>query len=59
MTATEARKPKSVCPSGKERFRDRYTAERRLFRYQMRRRFPLKRAYPCPYCKGWHLTSQP
>lgn len=57
--AAELRRRKSACPSGKEAFSSRYAAERRLFRYQVRKAYALKRAYKCPRCKAWHLTSKP
>lgn len=55
----------SVCKSGKKRYRDERTAlfvlvscrARRILRHDGRRR--EQRAYRCPFCFGWHLTSAP
>lgn len=54
-----SRRSRSGCPTGKEAFASRYAAERVLFQYQIRRHFALKRAYRCPSCRAWHLTSKP
>jgi len=49
------------CPTGKIRYRDRLAAQIALAdtsrRHQPRRE--EARAYPCPQCRGWHLTSKP
>ena len=49
------------CPSGKVRYRDRLDALLALSRIDRkdspRRSKSEQRAYPCPRCKGWHLTS--
>jgi len=46
----------------KWRYRDRIAAELELAKIQRKdkpnRPKTEKRAYPCPNCKGWHLTSQ-
>lgn len=52
------------CPSGKWRYRTQLDARIALFSAQSKgyRRNSGKRteksAYPCPDCKGWHLTSR-
>jgi len=51
----------SSCRSGKVRYRDRIAALLALSKV-CRRDSPKRpkserRAYPCPHCKGWHLTS--
>ncbi|MFF2383686.1 hypothetical protein [Streptomyces sp. NPDC058108] len=50
-----------TCPTGKRRYRDRIGAQFALAeavnRDTERRR--EKRAYRCPACRGWHLTSKP
>ncbi|KMM44867.1 hypothetical protein CWIS_13650 [Cellulomonas sp. A375-1] len=50
-----------VCPSGKVRYRDRLDALLALSKIgrkdSPRRPGSEQRAYPCPRCKGWHLTS--
>lgn len=46
---------------GKRRFRDEIAAKLALSRVDQRggpREKEPRRAYPCPACKGWHLTSQ-
>lgn len=51
----------SPCSSGKVRYRDRVAALLALASAQRtdspRRPKTERRAYPCPQCKGWHLTS--
>ncbi|MDR3084300.1 MAG: hypothetical protein LBV60_25870 [Streptomyces sp.] len=51
----------STCQTGKQRFRDRLAAQLALVRIgnsnSSRRR--ETRAYRCPHCRGWHLTSRP
>lgn len=50
----------SVCPTGKVRFRDRIGALMALNgrgRGDHRRDKTEARAYRCPDCHGWHLTS--
>ncbi|GAA1807163.1 hypothetical protein GCM10009771_06530 [Nesterenkonia flava] len=48
---------------GKARYRDRVAALIALARIRNSPRPPRAkepcRAYPCPQCKGWHLTSKP
>ena len=47
------------CPSGKTRFRDHTSAATALAvaeRRSTRAVVPV-RAYECPTCQGWHLTS--
>lgn len=48
------------CPSGKVRYRDDIGAKLALA--QLRRldgpKHLERRAYRCPKCKGWHLTSK-
>lgn len=49
------------CPSGKVRYRDRLGALLALSKIgrkdSPRRPKSEGRAYQCPRCKGWHLTS--
>lgn len=51
-----------ACPSGKIRYRDRVGALLALAAAQRKdgpgRPKIEKRAYPCPDCRGWHLTSK-
>lgn len=57
------------CPrTGKTRFRDEAAARQALARTRKRVTFtarpddgshPAARVYPCPFCRGWHLTSRP
>jgi hypothetical protein len=46
----------------KRRYRDEVAAKLALSRIatfgEQRETMPT-RAYPCPICRGWHLTSQP
>lgn len=51
----------SGCSSGKQRFRDELSAKMALANIgrQDRDQAREQRAYRCPSCKGWHLTSQP
>lgn len=57
MTRTTGR-----CPSGKNRYRDRITALLALANIARRdspqRLKTERRAYRCPQCNGWHLTSK-
>ncbi|MCP2339565.1 hypothetical protein [Actinomadura rupiterrae] len=50
------------CPTGKVRFRDRIAATLALATIQRQGRPDRDkteiRAYRCPTCSGWHLTSQ-
>lgn len=49
------------CPTGKVRFSDRESAKRAKAWAQAagaRRGKTIKRYYECPFCQGWHLTSQ-
>ncbi|MFC5181372.1 hypothetical protein [Actinomadura harenae] len=50
------------CPTGKVRFRDRIAATLALATIQRQGRQDRDkaeaRAYRCPACSGWHLTSQ-
>lgn len=53
---------KAACPSGKKRYRTEEQAQTALDRIQhadntARVKIPA-RAYLCPYCAGWHVTSQ-
>lgn len=52
--------PVGTCRTGKLRYRDRIAALLTLDRLDnldpARRE---KRAYRCPLCRGWHLTSKP
>lgn len=52
---------KSACVTGKRRYRDQASAELMLARITVQddpRRAKLpQRAYECPNCAGWHLTS--
>ena len=48
-------------PCGKTRYRDQLAAQialARIARHDERRATAPFRAYPCPHCHGWHLTSQ-
>ncbi len=45
------------CPSGKVRYRDHQSAVM-VLRNVQGRGGDLARAYQCPMCQGWHLTSQ-
>lgn len=50
----------AACPTGKLRYRDQIGAKFALARIDdadPKRR--EKRAYRCPSCRGWHLTSKP
>ncbi len=49
-----------TCPSGKRRYRDRIGAQLALavIRRRDSRQRRETRAYPCPDCRGWHLTSR-
>lgn len=53
-------KHRSPCPTGKFRHRDEIAAKVALSRVERgagtRRE---QRAYRCPCCRGWHLTSRP
>lgn len=53
----------AVSSCGKTRYRDRIAALLALSkiarRDDTRRPKTEQRAYPCPRCHGWHLTSQP
>jgi hypothetical protein len=53
-----ARKP---CKTGKQRFPDRVAALVSMadIRQRSHRDVVPTRAYRCPFCKGWHLTSRP
>ena len=48
------------CPSGKRRYRDHIGAQFALavIRHRRTDRRRETRAYPCPICHGWHLTSR-
>jgi hypothetical protein len=54
----------NACKSGKKRYRDERTAlfvlvglrARHVLRSDNRRQ--EQHAYRCPFCLGWHLTSQ-
>lgn len=49
------------CPTGKTRYADRECAKRArtlLAAAGPRRGKTIKRYYPCPFCAGYHLTSQ-
>lgn len=53
-------RPQRTC-RGKRRFRDQQEATHALHHIVSRgfvRQKTPKRAYECPRCKGWHLTSQ-
>ncbi|MEV4257264.1 hypothetical protein AB0J52_29255 [Spirillospora sp. NPDC049652] len=54
--------PPTRCPTGKVRFRDRIAATLALATIQHQGRQDRDkaetRAYRCPTCAGWHLTSQ-
>lgn len=50
----------ATCPTGKWRYRDRIAALLALAgidNTNPKRR--EQRAYRCPNCRGWHLTSKP
>jgi hypothetical protein len=46
----------SSCPTGKIRYRDELAARIALAKLQRADR-GQRRAYRCPPCRGWHLTS--
>ncbi|MFI8962091.1 hypothetical protein ACIGO8_08240 [Streptomyces sp. NPDC053493] len=52
--------PAASCRTGKARYRDEVAAKLALARIDTghgnRRE---RRAYRCPHCRGWHLTSRP
>lgn len=53
-------RPVGVCPTGKRRYRDRIAALLALAdttRSDSERRNEV-RAYHCPDCQGWHLSSK-
>ncbi|WP_433337038.1 hypothetical protein [Spirillospora sp. CA-294931] len=54
-------RPRTRCPSGKVRFKDRIAATLALATIQRQGRPDRDkmeaRAYRCPDCAGWHLTS--
>ena len=53
------RAPAATCRTGKARYRDGVAAKLALARIDPgdgRRR--ERRAYRCPHCRGWHLTSR-
>lgn len=56
------RKPVKKCATGKHRFHDKIAALLALANVQhadkTHRPKIEKRAYRCPTCKGWHLTSR-
>lgn len=53
-------RPNGTCPTGKLRYRDRVAALLALGRIDdIDPRRGEKRAYRCPRCRGWHLTSRP
>lgn len=55
-----APKRRTSCPTGKNRWATAEDAEAEIARIRTitdRARTPV-RAYPCPDCAGWHLTSQ-
>ena len=45
------------CPTRKRRFRD-HTSAIRALKLIQGSGGSLARAYECPLCNGWHLTSQ-
>jgi hypothetical protein len=47
----------AACPSGKRKFRDELAAKIRVGLFRSRRKHPV-RAYRCPLCGSWHITSQ-
>lgn len=51
---------RGVCITGKRRFRDRFSALQALARAQHdpNPKRVEERAYRCPQCAGWHLTSK-
>jgi len=52
----------SACLSGKKRYRDEIAAKLALATYRRKDRSSSPgleaRAYRCPECRGWHLTSK-
>lgn len=48
------------CKTGKRRYRDRIAAQLALatLKKDDREGHTEERAYSCPYCGGWHLTSE-
>lgn len=52
----------TACPTGKTRYADQHQAEhvlRRIWATPKPGRRLERRAYHCPDCLGWHLTSSP
>ena len=47
------------CRTGKQRYRDRIAALLALTELPDTPKRREQRAYRCPHCRGWHLTSQP
>lgn len=49
-----------TCLSGKRRYRDRIGAQLALavIRHRGNNKRRETRAYRCPTCRGWHLTSK-
>lgn len=50
-------KPKSLCLN-KRWYHSKEQAERKMTEIIIKSKINLTRAYQCPYCKGWHLTSK-
>ncbi|MFC8273788.1 hypothetical protein ACFUJR_14945 [Streptomyces sp. NPDC057271] len=54
------RSPHTTCISGKARYRDELAAKLALARIDVGHGNRHEcRAYRCPACRGWHLTSRP
>ena len=54
------KRPPRACQSGKVRYPDHHAAVAALHTIASRstREVKASRAYECPTCKGWHLTSR-
>jgi hypothetical protein len=48
----------STCPKLKRGYRTREAAEQALRVMRQNRKLSARRAYQCPWCDQWHLTSK-
>lgn len=51
----------AACETGKTRYKDEIAAKLALatIRQKAATVHEEQRAYRCPFCRGWHLTSKP